>query len=176
MNRNEDIAGSLTIHAQAMRHAEHGLPDTHRFLFHAGHAWLEYRSNGTSTTFSKVGDFFRRDAELGLSGEATRSTTITHAQERLLFRSVARRTQLEEERGFNSCTSSLDSARFAALIWRIVTKERLHSTYRGLFNPSTLADSIERLNTRDRFIGLDEQFREVRTRVHRREQERERET
>src|SRR5438128_8912261 len=117
---DDAVAGILTIHARATRYTEEALRMDAKeppLLLRPGHAWLEYRATDFAATFSKLGDHFRRNKELGVHGEASREKVISKEQERKLFSAVARRAEAEDERGFNSCTSRLDSARFATLIW-----------------------------------------------------------
>jgi hypothetical protein len=153
MQLRPDIAGVLIIHARAIKYAE---PSSEGDLvLKWGLAWLEYRGKLATTTFTDRGGDLRRDEEVGRCGEATREKSITWAQEQRLFDVVARKATAERSRGFDPCESRQNSARFAALIWRAVTGEPLRSRAQGLFNESTLADSIEGANARDRFFGLE---------------------
>ena len=140
--------GVLTIHARSIKEVEPGGED---IILQQGLAWLEYRSQLVTTTISRHGDYFCRDEELGLCGEATREKEITRAQEATLFRAVARTAEVERRRGICSCDSDLSSARFAAFIWRAVTRDPIRSRVPGAFNESALADAIEEANRSERF-------------------------
>jgi hypothetical protein len=106
-----------------------------------------------------------RDTERDLCGEAVREKSITHEQGRLFLDVVSRRARLTIERGFFPENDPLDSSKFAALIWRVVTGEALRSDFKGFSNVTTLAVAIERLNAQDRLVGFKiDPFRRVTTR------------
>jgi hypothetical protein len=123
------------------------------WILSPGHAWLEYRWQQGAITFSKT-DLVYLDRERGLCGEAVRERALTHAEGGTFLTLVCRRAATAIRRGFMPEQDPLNSARFAALMWRAVTGERIGSRQRGFFNVSTLAAAIERLNARDRFLGV----------------------
>jgi len=145
-----DLSGVLRIHARSMR----DVGDRDRpGLMKPGHAWLEYRGALETITFSKK-DLIYRDTERDLCGEAVREKSITHEQGRLFLDVVSRRARLTIERGFFPENDPLDTSKFAALIWRVVTGEALRSDFKGFSNVTTLAVAIERMNSRDRLVGF----------------------
>ena len=156
-----DLSGVLRVHARSMKHmGDQNQPG----LLKPGHAWLEYCGRLETITFSKK-DLIYRDTERDLCGEAVREKSITHQQGRLFLDVVSRKARLTIERGFCPENDSLNSSKFAALIWRVVTGEALRSDFKGFSNVTTLAVAIERLNAQDRLVGFKlDPFRRVTTR------------
>jgi hypothetical protein len=146
----EPVVGTLTLHVRLKRDAELVRDAAEKGISAADalwhsisgcRAWLEYRAQGLSVTYSTGPEGPARDRELGMVGDFSTSCGLEAANERAFFEAVARECEGEakspEEEGLG----------LVATLWREATGEDLVPDLpEEALDVRTVIVAMERLN------------------------------